>query len=257
MDQTANAKVDLVRAWIVFLEKRYYTLKVVYKENGRFGVVRKIPLKLLHKMMWGDKICCFYKMASLIAPLWYATWPITKLEGLSKAALRCISDNCKSTPCNLGGRDLIRGYGSYTTGITYKVDASLNRIGRLLMRFDPTGEAVGDLMIGCGPNVMKRRQAPFPAFPNISIDEELIRPFNYMSAITDIRKTKGRKRGVGKGFYLLEQMNDPDYSWPLNPSPEIPAKNYVEDMEGGVGCGLVQTALNYISAEERVEHIAF
>jgi len=179
------------------------------------------------------------------------------LEGLCKNPH--IADNCKVTACDLGGLNVIRAYASYTTGITHKVDAPISRIARLLKGFEAAGGDIGHLMIGCGANVLKNSRAPFPLFPNIPIEEDIIRPFNYLAAKAGIvyrkKTTENRRRGVAKGFYLLEQMDDPDYSWPLNPSPEIPAKNYVEDLEGGVGCGLVQSALNYKSAEDRSERI--
>jgi hypothetical protein len=94
-------------------------------------------------------------------------------------------------------------------------------------------------------------------FPNIAFDPEEIRPFNLSAATADIKRPEKKERPVANGFYLLENIGDPDYSWPLNPCPEIPAKNYIQDMEGGVGCGLVQSALNYIPAQDRTEHIAF
>lgn len=249
--------LPLTRAWLVFMETRYYTLQKFKKENACLGVTREIPLEILERMMWGDKICCFYQLAGIKSPLWFAVWPITRLEGLSKKAIQHVADNCKVTPVDLGGQLIIRAHGSYSTGTTYKVETTLYRVVSLLRGFQSTEGDIGHPRIGCGPLVLKYVKTPYPMFPNIPFDPEEIRPFNLAAASADIKTPEGKRRPVAKGFYLLEKMNDPEYSWPINPCPEVPARNYIEDAEGGVGCGLVQSALNYISATARIGHIAF
>lgn len=255
MTETNVPLLPLTRAWLIFMERQYYTLSSFKKENAYLGVTREIPLEILAKMMWGDRMCCFYQKSGIKSPLWFATWPVTKLKGLSKAAIRHVADNCQNTVLELGGVLITCAYASYRTGTTYKVDAPLNRIAKLLQTFNPTGDAIGHPRIGCGPGVMKYVKTPYPMFPNIPFDPDDIRPFNIAAASADIKVPENKKRSVAKGFYLLENMNDPEYSWPLNPCPEIPAKNYIEDAEGGVGSGLLQSALNYRSAEARSEHI--
>jgi len=263
MTATTAIKTELVRAWLVFLE-REYSLDVFRKENKRFGTVRKIPLDILENMMWSDKVCQFYWMAGLKSALWFATWPITKVLGLSKDAVSHIIDNCQSSACDMGGALTIRAYGNYRTGLTYRVELPLKRIASLLRGFQATGGEIGDPMIGCGAGVVKYLGAPFPKFPNIPVDPDLVRPFDYLAAKADISRSvtdrdylpRYKGRGVAKGCYFFELMSKPDLHFPFNPLPDFPKKNYCEDMEGGVGGGLVQTALNYVSAEARSQRIS-
>lgn len=248
---------QLRRAWLVFLE-RGNSFSVFRKENKRLGPVRKIPLEILESMMWGDKVCQFYKMSGMQWPVWFATWPITKLLGLTEYAIMHILSDSEFSACDVGGAIIIRASSRYISGVTYRVNNSLKRIASLLRDFQETGGEVGDPMIGCGAGVLKYLGTPFPGFPNIIVDPDIIRPFNYLQARADLKKpASNTQRGIGKAFYFLPAMEDPEREWPENTLANFPVRNYREDMEGGVGGGLVETALNLVPAGASSEHIAF
>lgn len=260
---TATAsEIELVRAWLVFMDRKY-NLNIFKKENKRVGTVKKVGLDKLQNMMWGDRICHFYQSGGIkFFPSWFATWPITKILGLSKQAVRHIADNSESRACDMGGAMTLRADCRYTTGITYLIDGSLKRIALLLRGFEATGGEIGNPMIGCGAGIVKYMKAPFPLFPNITVDPDEIRPFNYLEAKAHLNKARSKKSStspehkiIAKAFYFLSAMEDPEREWPDNTLANFPAKNYQEDMEGGVGGGLVQAALDYVSVEHRSEHI--
>lgn len=250
-----ETQIELERAWLMFLSSDY-NFKAFKTEAKSQGLLKDVSLDILARMMWGDKVAVFYTPSKSPWALWCATWPITKLLGLSWEAMRHISHNCNVSACDLGGLLMIRPTCTYTTGLTYHVKAPLSRVASLLRGMETTGGDVGHPMIACGPGVLKYMRTPYPSFPNIAIDKDLVRTFNIVAALAGIEQ-EGKGRGTAKGFYSFAQMEDPDVQWELNPSPEIPAKNSIEDLEGGVGVGLVQGVLQYASAEDRSERIHY
>lgn len=241
----------LERAWLYFLDKNAHSVVDFLKEAKQKGVVLPVPLHIMEKMQWGDKICCFNYMSGLVSPVWAAKWPVTKIEGLNQAVTKIIAGSFPSSACNLGGSAVNWRLCRYNTGISYKVNASMRQISDILADYLARRGDIGHPMIGCGPGVLKLLPKPYSRFPNMIEPEEALRPFNYAGAVCDLdrdrEKGKNNRKGKrlsAKGLYSLEMMMDPDYSWPLNPFPEIPAANY-QEMEGGVDSGIVRAALNY------------
>ena len=108
-----------MQTWLHFIGKQYYTRASFLKEARREGVTRRVSLATLKRMRFGDRVLC--AMLDGKSAVAFATFQITGLSGLSKAAVAALSDGVQLTPVDLGGALVRRGCGSYMAGPCYQL----------------------------------------------------------------------------------------------------------------------------------------
>lgn len=127
--------------WLHFVGRQYYQPRTFIAEAKKYGVTRRVALKVLKKMHYGDEVyLATYNNHAEI----FGLFCIQTISGLSKEAVAKIHEKYQCTQVSGGGRVVQRGCGSYIEGPTYNVDASLREIAETL----ESVENPGLLMVG-------------------------------------------------------------------------------------------------------------
>lgn len=69
-------------AWLHWIGNQYYSIKSFIKEARLIGVSRRVPVKALKKMKWGDTIFLASKQKNLKNPVIFGYFRLEKLQGI-------------------------------------------------------------------------------------------------------------------------------------------------------------------------------
>lgn len=235
-------KDERTRSWLSFIDKDQYSNDMFLDEAAILGAIFRVNLQVLKVMRWGDQVCSFSSMRTLSSAWLLGTWPITKILGVTTEASRAILAKRPAHAIDFGGKRFVRKIGWYDTGISYKTAAHISEIAETLQLFLYAGGDIGDVMVGCGPGVLKRLKKPVPIFHELP--KQHIRPFDFDSAMGAMGERESRKHPRVAGQFLMPEMYDPDILWDDNPPAVVPPRNFM-NMEGGLVGGILETWINY------------
>lgn len=112
--------------WLHWIGKSYYTMNSFAKEAEMYGVSRRISLQTAKQMAWGDTV--YTAMLDGKTGVIFGYFNIERITGLSEEASELIVESHDSTLSGEGGVPVGRGCGSYVTGPSWQVEASIKEI---------------------------------------------------------------------------------------------------------------------------------
>lgn len=136
-----------MKAWLHFIGRQYYSRTEFVKEAKKYGITRRVSLKDLKKMDWGDMVLLAMKDGK--SPCIFGSFSIEKLSGLSPAASAAVRKVFDWELVSPGGTAVERGCGSYTEGPCFVLKrATLPQIAQLLEELKLLEVDIGLPMIG-------------------------------------------------------------------------------------------------------------
>lgn len=181
-----------MNTWLHFIGKQYYTQASFVKEAKRYDITRRVSVKQLERMRFGDRVLlAMVDGASAVA---FGSFIITTLSGLSAEAKRVIADKFELVCVDMGGTSVRRGCGSYMTGGTYAIKgADLPEILEALKGLENPGK----LMVGG-----KFESTPSPVVRLKDIrHQQGFRPFDFGAFLADVASADKDHPVVRGHFY--------------------------------------------------------
>lgn len=116
--------------WSHWIGRGTYTMRSFIAEAKKYGVSRRIAPKLLKSMNWGDWVYLVIKQnASDKSGLVFGFFVIEHISGVNQEVTKALAEDGKIiATTGLGGLLVSRKCGSYTTGPSFTVDASISEI---------------------------------------------------------------------------------------------------------------------------------
>jgi len=144
-------------SWLHCIGKVYYSVESFREEAFRLGVSRRVALKVLQRMSWGDRVCLVQadqrkrtRRSPLNGAKWVGTFLIESLLLDRETVERLSLQGLKIRDASSDEDELIieRGCGLYKiVGLSY-IEASLFDIAQELLDLEKQGVDVGFPMIG-------------------------------------------------------------------------------------------------------------
>jgi hypothetical protein len=127
--------------------RAYYPTKNKFiKEAKQYGITRRISLRQLKKMAYGDMV--LLAMMDGKSPVIFGSFVIEKISGLSPAASLVIRERFSCELVREGGIPVQRGCGEYIEGACYRVKATLREIVDVLEELKEQEVDIGLPMVG-------------------------------------------------------------------------------------------------------------
>jgi len=202
------------RAWLHCIGKRYYpTRESFLDEADEYGITRRVSLRTLAKMNWGDTIICAHKDGKTLVT--FRQFAIGMVSGLSRAALTYVLSNVPEGATVVlddrsRGELVNRGCGSFAIEDTFEIDLAswlpLSELAQLLQAASDGGVDVGMPMVGasdhdpldCGPQLVRLKDVPHRmGFRQFNLDE-------FVGAANKAGTTNGRLPAVHGQFYVWD-----------------------------------------------------
>lgn len=180
------------QTWLHFIGKQYYTQSSFTKEARRYDITRRVSVKQLEKMHYGDRVLlAMVDGASAVA---FGSFIISTISGLSAEAAAVIAAKFELVQVDIGGASVQRGCGSYVTGGTYAVKgADLPEIVAALKDVANPGK----LMVGG-----KFEQTPDPTVRLKDIrHQQGFRAFDWGGFLADVASADAKHPVVRGHFY--------------------------------------------------------
>jgi len=153
--------------WIHWIGKKYYSIENFAKEGKKFGISRRVSLRQLSRMSWGDRVYCIQKKPKYRNGSIFASFPIKMLIGVSREAWDRIAETFPTQKVSDGGEEVERECGSYITGETHEVKTSLKSLAQFLTYLEKGGMNIGKPMVGCSPSYFSSRIKPWAIMKDI------------------------------------------------------------------------------------------
>jgi hypothetical protein len=154
-------------AWFHWIGKSYYTIKAFQTEAHSVGISRRVSLKALKQMQWGDVVSCVQSEYRVKAGSIFLEFPVQIISGLSEGAQKLMVDKFDARPVDFGCSVVHRGCGEYLTGLTYQVDAPVSNIADALEEAVRDKLDIGKPMIGCYPDSVIKVKQPHPRLKDV------------------------------------------------------------------------------------------
>jgi len=183
--------------WLHYIGRSYYTERGFVREAREYGVTRRVSLKTLKRMQWGDRVILAIRDGA--TSIVFGQFTITKLSGLSSEAIEAIeragivTATLASDQSNCG-KTIKRGCGCYTIGFVIAVEADLEKLAAALDECDDPGKP----MIG-GPFSERERVRLKKIKHSMGF-----RPFDleaFEAAVAESREALARPPTVSGFFY--------------------------------------------------------
>lgn len=159
--------------WLHWIDKEYTILRF-QKEAKRDGIARRVSLRVLRQMSWGDIVTCVQQRQVRKFGSMFMEFPIEIISGLSQDAQRAVIDEFEGVAVDLGCSIVHRRSGEYVTGITYSVTAAVSQIAAALENAEDQGVDIGEPMIGCYPGAIMPvffDRRPYPVLADVPFFE--------------------------------------------------------------------------------------
>lgn len=135
-----------MKTWLHFVGRQYYSRGRFAKEAKKYGVTRRISLRDVKKMAFGDMV--LLAMMDGKSPVIFGSFVIEKISGLSPEASVVVRERFANEMVSEGGRLVERGCGKYIEGCCYAVKAPLRDIVDVLEELKEQGKDIGRPMVG-------------------------------------------------------------------------------------------------------------
>lgn len=133
--------------WIHWIGKSYYTINSFKQEADIVGVSRRVDLRIMAKMNWGDKIYC--AMLDGKTGVIFGSFRIDKIGGLSGEASKAIRENFRFEVINNEVITITRRCGNYNAVATCAVKTTIPEMVIKLQESKALGIQIGKPML-CG-----------------------------------------------------------------------------------------------------------
>lgn len=131
--------------WIHWIGKQYYTMNSFAKEAKEHSVSRRVSLQTAKQMAWGDTVYC--TMLDGKTGVIFGSFTIERITGLSEEATIAALATHETENINDGEEIIKRGCGSYATGPSWQVDASIADIIETVEEVKDDGRDEGQIMV--------------------------------------------------------------------------------------------------------------
>jgi len=131
-----------MQTWIDFVGSTYYSKQGFIDEAKQYGVTRRVSVKQLASMQFGDRVLTAIHDGK--TPVLFGYFLIERLSGLSADAVKALTKGFTTKLVSQGGRVVHRGCGSYIEGATLVIDATIEEIVEVLKKVSDPGK----LMVG-------------------------------------------------------------------------------------------------------------
>lgn len=124
------------RTWLHFVGQTYYPDPDDFAYEARkHGVSRRVSMRQLQKMEWGDRVLLAMKDGA--SALVFGSFEIGRLTGLSEETVEAAGRGRQMQQISSGPRQVVRGCGSYVIGATYAVQGRLSEIAAEVDGYEP------------------------------------------------------------------------------------------------------------------------
>ncbi|MEW6482874.1 MAG: hypothetical protein AB1397_07790 [bacterium] len=188
--------------WLHFIGKKYYTINAFVKEAEKIGISRRIDIKRLKNMNWGDTIYLFQGDSK--GSVLFGFFKLNNIYGIPSEAVRNLVEKGKISLSSSSdiGKKIERGCGEYIITASYVCNSSLT-IKEILEEIEKLGLKKLNLLIGGSffPHERIKSKIPF---------QQGFRKFDYEGFIRAYRNQGNNKRVKGQ-FYIDEEIpEDPE-----------------------------------------------
>jgi hypothetical protein len=223
-------------AWLHWIGKSYYTIKQFQKEARSVGISRRVSLKVLKQIQWGDVVSCVQSEYRVKAGSIFLEFPVEIITGLSQEAQALMVDKFDARPVDFGCAIVHRGCGEYMTGITYQVDAPISKVADALEEAVSDKLDIGQPMIGCYPESVIEVKTPYPRLNDVPFRQGF-RPYDRAAVMKEIEEFHFEveaRIGAGQEVKLKDRR------------PILRGQFYIEGQEEAAAeTGDLQAVLNY------------
>lgn len=138
-----------MKAWLHFVGRQYYSKAKFVKEARKYGITRRVSLRDLKQMDWGDMVLLAMRPNGRKTPEIFGSFAIELLSGLSPQASEELRKRFRWRLVDNGGRVIGRGCGRYIEGPCYVLEnATLREIAMILEELKEQGVDIGKPMVG-------------------------------------------------------------------------------------------------------------
>ena len=145
-----------MKTWVHFIGKAYYDPEHFKSESKKYGVTRRIALRALKRLDWGDRVLLLQgdmstkrRKNSHHGSVLLGEFRVELISGLSQQAIEQLSLQMKLTKISDGGETVDRECGTYVEGPTYLIErVSLFDLAEELAQMQREGVDIGKPMIG-------------------------------------------------------------------------------------------------------------
>lgn len=130
--------------WLHWIGKQYYSPAEFAREAKALGVTRRIGVRMLKAMRWGNQIYVIGKQKPGKSGHIFGTFCISRVVGMCGSVVRRLQEELRLTLTDFGGEQVDRGCGSFLQGPTYEVACPLPELAERLDEADDTST----LMVG-------------------------------------------------------------------------------------------------------------
>jgi len=181
-----------VAVWLHFIGSKYYSISKFIKEAKNLGATRRVSLKILKKMNFGDRVVVSQWDGNKTIVFGYFT--IRTIGGITPDITDKIREKCGAVCISFGGEVVTRGCGTYVTGACYSTSASIGEICEVI-----------EEVAGENAKLPLVVEGPFTPFPTDQIPYKFVyllkvphrqgfRKFNWEEFVKDVRNWKKSKR---------------------------------------------------------------
>lgn len=138
-----------MKAWLHFVGRQYYSKAKFVKEARKYGITRRVSLRDLKQMDWGDLVLLAMRSNGRKTPEIFGSFAIKMVSGLSPEASAAIRERFRWWLVDNGGRVIGRGCGRYVEGPCYVLEnATLPEVAAILEELKKQGVDIGKPMVG-------------------------------------------------------------------------------------------------------------
>jgi len=181
-----------VTTWLHFIGNKYYSIPKFIKEAKRIGAARRVSLKVLKKMNFGDKVVVAqwdgYKT------IVFGYFIIRTVGGITHDISAEVRERYGGICISPGGEVVTRGCGTYVSGACYATNAEINEICEVI-----------EEVAGENAKLPLTVEGPLTPFPTSEIPYKFVyllkvphrqgfRKFNWEEFVEDVRNWKKSKR---------------------------------------------------------------
>jgi len=178
--------------WLHFIGNKYYSISKFIKEAKQLEASRRVSLKVLKKMNFGDKVVVAQWDGKKTIVFGYFT--IRRVGGITPDISVEVCERYGGVCISPGGEVVIRCCGIYISGACYSTSASIGKICEVI-----------EEVAGENAKLPLVVEGPFTPYPTVQIPYKFVyllkvphrqgfRKFNWEEFVKDVRNWKKSKR---------------------------------------------------------------
>lgn len=140
--------------WLHFIGRQYYSENKFLEESREIGCSRRVALKVLKNMNFGDRVYCVLIRNREKSPVVLGYFTIDRLSGLTDEIGNVLGSRFNASISDFGGKTIKRGCGIYSTGLSYYLhDTPMFEIAEALEDYQNIEPETADVVSGFTGNI--------------------------------------------------------------------------------------------------------